>query len=390
MKKGSSYNITEPPWLFSIYTICGIVSFFVLYLLAMAVYKNIKSNISAFSFGEIIYWVIASLFMFFVFSNRHYDINIRTNVSILLLLISFTSAWVTNKILIPKFLFKGKRGLFLYSIFFLIIMSLWLISIALFLITFYSNIAFENAILPSREDVIILLTGTYIIALLSSVFYFTKESHQSKEEKLIIEKEKNKLELKFKEVQLQLLKEQIHPHFIFNMMNNLYALVNESAALSREVIVRLSDLLEYMLYECNTEKVELSKEIQFINNYIELEKIRHDDSFNVTTDFPGDVSGIEIAPLVLFPFVENAFKHGLKQTNNDFITMKLTVSGPKIEFNVKNYKHDVVIAGDKPQKSNGLGLRNVRERLELIYQNRFDLQISTHNNIFDVNLIIIR
>jgi sensor histidine kinase YesM len=352
----------------------------------MANNRNIITKINAFPIGEIIYWIIASLFMFFIFSNRHYDIHIRTYVSILLLLISFTNALVTNKILIPKFLFKGKRGLFLYSIFGLIIVSLWLISVALFLISFYSTVAFKNPILPSLEDVIILLTGTYLISLLSSVFYFTKESRRSKEEKLIIEKEKNMLELKFKEVQLELLKEQIHPHFIFNMMNNLYALVNESTALSREIIMRLSDLLEYMLYECNTEEVELSKEIIFINNYIELEKIRHDDSFNVKTDFPKDVSGIEIAPLILFPFVENAFKHGLKQSNNDFISIKLEVSSTGILFCINNYKHDNV----KPQKSNGLGLKNVRERLDLLYQNRYDLQIATDNNIFGVTLKIVR
>ncbi len=358
--------------------------------------KKIKSGKKAFPYWEIIYWFIASLFMFFVFSNRHYDIHIRTNLSILLLVISFCSARVINKILIPKFLFKGKRWLFIYLLFIVFIISLWIISIALFLITFYRNVAlynnvsFSSTTLPSLEDIIILLTGTYLISLLSSVFYFTKESYQSKEEKLMIEKEKNQLELKFKEVQLQLLKEQIHPHFIFNMMNNLYALVNESAALSREVIVRLSDLLEYMLYECNTETVEVSKEINYINNYIELEKIRHDDSFNVKTDFPENVSGIMIAPLVLFPFVENAFKHGLKQTNNDFITMQLSITSPKIEFNVKNYKHDVTVTEDKTKKSKGLGLKNVQERLYLLYRNRYDLHISTENNIFDVNLIIIR
>ncbi len=372
--------------LHNIRVILIIQAIFLLYLLAMTISKNIKSILNTFPYWEIIYWIIASLFMFFIFSNRHYDINIRTNVSILLLLISFASARIINKVLIPKFFFKGKRGLFLYSIFFLIIISSWLISIALFLITFYSNIAFDNTILPSREDVIILMTGTYIIALLPSVFYFTKESYQSKEEKLLIEKEKNKLELKFKEVQLQLLKEQIHPHFIFNMMNNLYALVNESAALSREVIVRLSDLLEYMLYECNTEKVELSKEINFINNYIELEKIRHDDSFNVTTDFPKNVSGIKIATLVLFPFVENAFKHGLRQTNNDFISMKLEVATHRIQFCINNYMHDTATK----KKSKGLGLKNVQERLGLLYQNRYNLQISTESNIFGINLIIIR
>ncbi|MDE5424310.1 histidine kinase [Ancylomarina sp. DW003] len=356
----------------------------------MAINKNIKSHKNAFPFWEIIYWLIASLFMFFVFSNRHYDIQIRTSLSILLLAISFVNARVTNKILIPKFLFKGKRGLFLYLLFFLLILSLWLISIALFLITLYSSISLSNTILPLFEDVIILLTGTYLISLLSSVFYFTKESFQSKEEKSVIEKEKNRLELKFKEVQLEFLKEQIHPHFIFNMMNNLYALVNESTALSREVIVRLSDLLEYMLYECNTEKVELSKEVKFINNYIELEKIRHDESFNVKTDFPKNISGIKIAPLILFPFIENAFKHGLKQTNKDFISMKLEITSPKIQFSINNYKHDTALAEDKPKKSKGLGLKNVRERLELLYQNRYDLQISTDNNIFEVKLKIVR
>lgn len=356
----------------------------------MAINKNIKSHKNAFPFWEIIYWLIASLFMFFVFSNRHYDIQIRTSLSILLLAISFVNARVTNKILIPKFLFKGKRGLFLYLLFFLLILSLWLISIALFLITLYSSISLSNTILPLFEDVIILLTGTYLISLLSSVFYFTKESFQSKEEKSVIEKEKNRLELKFKEVQLEFLKEQIHPHFIFNMMNNLYALVNESTALSREVIVRLSDLLEYMLYECNTEKVELSKEVKFINNYIELEKIRHDESFNVKTDFPKNISGIKIAPLILFPFIENAFKHGLKQTNKDFISMKLEITSPKIQFSINNYKHDTVLAENKTKKSKGLGLKNVRERLELLYQNRYDLQISTDNNIFEVKLKIVR
>ena len=107
----------------------------------------------------------------FVFSNRHYDIQIRKNLSILLIIISFVSASVSNKILIPKLLFKGKRGLFIYSIVFLVIVSLWLIMMALFLITFYNIVAFPNAILPSRADLIILLTGTYFFSLLSSVFY---------------------------------------------------------------------------------------------------------------------------------------------------------------------------------------------------------------------------
>lgn len=356
----------------------------------MAGDKYLKSRKYSFPIWEIIYWLVASLLIFFVFSNRHYDINMRIYASILLLIISFVNARATNKILIPKYLFKGKKWLFIYLLVFLLILSLWLISIALSLITLYSSIALPNTILPSLEDVIILLTGTYLISLLSSVFYFTKESYKSKEEKYNIEKQKNTLELKLKEVQLQFLKEQIHPHFIFNMMNNLYALVNEDTGLSREVIVRLSDLLDYMLYKCNTDRVELSNEIEFINNYIELEKIRHDKSFNVKTDFPGNMSVIKIAPLVLFPFVENAFKHGLKQKSNDFISIKLKITSAQIQFNIKNKIHDTEPSETGTKNSKGLGLQNVRERLELLYQNKYELEISTDNNIFEAKLNIVR
>ena len=356
----------------------------------MVVHENMKSTNYSFPIWEIIYWLVASLLMFFVFSNRYYDIHMRSYLSFLLLAISFVNAWVTNEFLIPKLLFKGKRWLFFYLLFALITLSLWLITIAISIIVLYSSIALPNIIMPKLEDFIILLTGTYLISLLSSVFYFIKESYQSKEEKSNIEEQKNILELKLKEVQLQLLKEQIHPHFIFNMMNNLYALVNENAALSREVIVRLSDLLDYMLYECNSEWVELKNEIEFINNYIELEKIRHDDSFNVKTDFPKNIYGIKIAPLIFFPFVENAFKHGLKQTSNDFISMKLTISSPQIQFNIKNNIHDAAPMVANTKKSKGLGLKNVRERLELLYQNKYELQISTDNNIFEAKLNIVR
>ncbi len=356
----------------------------------MAIGINIKSKQYSFPIWEIVYWLMASLLMFYIFSNRHYDIRIRYYLSALLMAISFINAWVANRLLIPKVLFKGKKWLFFYLLFALFLVSLWLIHIAIGIIVLYSLVALPNMIMPIREDIIILLTGTYLISLIAAVFYFIKVSYRTNEEKANIEKQKNTLELKLKEVQLHLLKEQIHPHFIFNMMNNLYALVNENAALSRDVIVGLSDLLDYMLYECNTEHVELSKEIEFINNYINLEKIRHDDNFNVKTDFPKDVTGVTIAPLMLFPFVENAFKHGLKQTNNDFITMQLSITSRKIEFNVKNYKHDIADAGNKTKTSKGLGLKNVRERLELLYQNRYDLHISSDNNCFDVNLKIIQ
>jgi two-component system, LytTR family, sensor kinase len=356
----------------------------------MAVNENMNSDSNGFPIWEIIYWIIAALLMFFIFSNRHYDIHIRSYISLLFLAISFVNAMVINNYLIPKLLFKGKRWLFFYLLFALLTLSLWLISVAISIIVLYTYIALPSMNIPSLEDIIILLTGTYLISLLSSVFYFTKESYQSKAEKSNIEKQKNILELKLKEVQLQLLKEQIHPHFIFNMMNNLYALVNVNAALSRDLILRLSDLLDYMLYECSADWVELSNEIRFINNYIELEKIRHDEDFNVITDFPNNISGVKIAPLILFPLVENAFKHGLKQTNKDFISMKLKMTSSQIQFNIKNSIHDSAPYEVSLKRSKGLGLRNIRERLEFVYSSKHDLQISTSNSIYEAQLNVIR
>lgn len=328
--------------------------------------------------------------MYYVFSNRDYDVQIRAALSIFLLVISFTNAWITNRFLIPRLFFKGERGLFLYLLFALLIVSLWLISIAVILVVLYSIINLPNMILPTIEDIIILFTGTYLFSMLSSVFYLIKESYQTKEEKSNIEKQKDILELKLKEVQLELLKEQIHPHFIFNMMNNLYALVLENTALSREVILRLSDLLDYMLYECNSDWVELSHEINFIVNYIELERIRRDKSFNIETDFPKNSTGIKIAPLILFPFVENAFKHGLKQRKNDFISMKIKFTSTQIQFNIENKLHDSAPVKAGTKKGKGLGLNNIKERLELIYQNKHELQIITDNSVFEVKLNIIR
>ncbi len=339
---------------------------------------------------EFLYWLVAALYIFYVLSNREYDVKIRMGFSSILFAISFGNAYVLNKFLIPKLFFKGKKIAFSYLLFALVVFSLWFITLCYSFFVLYYSVIFPHKVIPTLKDVTILLLGTYLISLISSSFYFVKESFRFQIEKSDVEQQKNRLELKLKEVQLELLKEQIHPHFIFNMMNNLYALVKNDVALSREVIVRLSDLLDYMLYECNTEFVELSKEINFINNYIELEKIRHDESFNVKTNFPNAIPNFKIAPLILFPFVENAFKHGLKQTKNDFIEMQLEPTSELVIFKIKNNIQNNASLSTAAKQNKGLGLKNVQERLELIYNNKYDLRISKQQNIFDVNLKIKR
>ncbi len=147
-----------------------------------------------------------------------------------------------------------------------------------------------------------------------------------------LQKQKLESELKF-------LKSQIHPHFLFNTLNNLYALTLDKSEEAPEVVVKLSGLLSYMLYECNAPRVPLEKEINLLQDYLAMEKIRYRNELKVDFDVQGKVNGKLIAPLLLIPFVENGFKHGLsKQINNPWIYIALRINNDSLHFNVKNNK----------------------------------------------------
>ncbi len=298
----------------------------------------------------------------------------------------FSSSILVNQILIPRFFFRKKRFRFYYFLTGLFLISLWVIIVTVFIILLFSIYYLPEAVIPDRKDVIILLSGNYLMVILAGVIHFIEESYQQQLEKKQLEQMSREMELKLREARLNLMQDQIHPHFVFNMLNNLYGLVSEDAAQSRRIILKLSDLLEYMLYECNEPDIPLKKELSFIQNYIELERIRHDD-FEVTVSFPEQPGALKIAPLVLFPFVENAFKHGLSNTSGSFIHISLTTDNETLCFSVKNSNPGLV---QNPSYSgrHGIGLKNVQERLGLIYGDKYDLQISEHEDIYQVNLKI--
>jgi hypothetical protein len=196
-----------------------------------------------------------------------------------------------------------------------------------------------------------------------------------------ISQQKVETELKLKEAQLKLLQGQLQPHFLFNMLNNLYGLWMERSDATPEVILKLSALLDYMLYECNQEKVPLKNEVQFIRNYIDLETIRYDNRLKLNINFPDSIDNQTIAPLILFSFVENAFKHGANRNSGESnISINLISTNRSIDF--------VVVNNFTPSDSTstGIGLKNVEERLNLLYRNKYRLIITTENNQFTVSL----
>lgn len=334
---------------------------------------------------QISFWTIAAVFLFLVFSNREYDLNIRLVLVSFVSLIGFFSSMIVNQVLIPRFFFRNRLFRFYYFLTTLFLLSLWIILVTVVIILLFSMKHLPEAVIPDRKDVTILLAGNYLMVILAGVIHFIQESYQQQLEKKQLEQTGREMELELREARLKLMQDQIHPHFIFNMLNNLYGLVGEDVSQSRRVILKLSDLLEYMLYECDEPLIALQKELTFIQNYIELERIRHEE-FNVKVHFQEVNDTVKIAPLVLFPFVENAFKHGLNNSPGSFIHVSLTMSDDGVRFCVRN--SNVRLQWKTSAGKHGIGLENVRQRLTLVYGDQYDLQITDEEQVYQIILKI--
>jgi len=186
--------------------------------------------------------------------------------------------------------------------------------------------------------------------------------------------------------ELGYLKGQLHPHFLFNTLNNVYSLCLDKSDLAPEIVLKLSELLSYMLYESDREKIELSKEVIHIKSYLELEKLRYGDRLNISFSQSGDVSNQQIAPLIMMPFIENAFKHGFNEDlNNIWITIDIKVKHDTLYLKVQNSTNRQIQPGSI---SSGIGLQNISRRLALLYPDKYLLEIFPDSEYFEVDLKI--
>lgn len=187
--------------------------------------------------------------------------------------------------------------------------------------------------------------------------------------------------------ELALLRNQINPHFLLNTLNNIYSLVYKKDDKAPDAVMKLSEILHYMLYRSNTEKVILDNEIKYLKSFIELQQLRLGNNEFVSFIIHGSTSGRTIAPMLLMPFLENAFKHGDRQTRYPGIIIELKMNPREIEFFCKNYvSSDPNKAKDE---TGGIGLHNIQRRLELLYPGKYILDINPEKNQFSVYLKII-
>ena len=229
------------------------------------------------------------------------------------------------------------------------------------------------------------ILGIVVLLLLFGANLGIKGYFRSRDdEKRLAELERENLEQ-----QLQYLRYQINPHFFMNTLNNIHALVDIDSEKAKETIEELSLLMRFVLYEGNKERVPLSRELEFISHYVALMQLRYTDKVRLNIQLPESVPDRQVPPLILITFIENAFKHGVSYRQNSFIEAKVDADNDKLLFTCSNSKvSSANISSSNNTDKGGIGLANVRKRLDLLYEGNYTLNISDNVKTYDVELII--
>ena len=288
-----------------------------------------------------------------------------------LLLIAFF--YLNANLLVPKFLFKKKYTLYIFSI--IAYFAFFVAGSYLLLITFTT----VDHYFSFRKH-LFFSTFIFIFILACSIAYKTIR------DKTIADNLAKEKENEYLKTELSLLRSQVSPHFMFNVLNNMVALARKKSDLLEPSLIKLSSLMRYMLYETNEEKVSLEKETDYLQSYIDLQQQRFSKKLVLTIDFETPDKFYDIEPMLLIPFVENAFKHGTGIIDATQIAIKLSAARNFLFFSVSN-KYDPVSEEIK-DKASGIGLANVQRRLNLLYPNQHELTITKKDAFFVVSLKI--
>jgi len=238
---------------------------------------------------------------------------------------------------------------------------------------------------PAHRAVIVqnqlqFFVANVLVVMLSTVLRVIMDWWRYQNEKQVLLTQTMQSELRF-------LKSQINPHFLFNTLNNLYALTLKKSDKAPDIVLKLSEIMRYMLYECNERRVLLTKEIQYIHNYLDLERLRQPKEADIRFTTEGIISEQMVAPLLFVPFLENSFKHGLNHhvTGGGFVRLHLSVSGNDLAFFIENSKAEAVPSLNHP-RSGGIGLVNLQSRLDILYPDNHSLEVLDEPHRYAVTL----
>jgi two-component system, LytTR family, sensor kinase len=284
--------------------------------------------------------------------------------------------YTNSLILIPKLLLKRKIWIYIAALLGCFI----LISVMHYLWGFILNdLGLRSGRHPMTDRLYYPIFPALLVYGLSSAIRITNEWFKNDKQKKEMENEKLTSELAF-------LKSQVNPHFLFNILNNICSLARKKSDDTENALIKLSQIMRYMLYESKDEKVSLEKEVDYLQSYIELQRLRISDKVIIKFSITGSPERLMIEPLLLIPFVENAFKHGISYLEESIVNILLIVKEKELTFQVDNsiaMKRDAAI-----QIDSGIGLKNVRRRLDLLYPGKYTLLVNDNGAVYKIDLNI--
>ena len=277
--------------------------------------------------------------------------------------------------LIPKYL--SKKKFLIYCGFLLLAVGILTpIKIAIQVFVYSEAPSFQQYLIQNQSYYFLSM---FLIGGSSTLYSIISDWFIHQSEKMELQTQTMQSELKF-------LRSQVNPHFLFNTLNNLYALTLKKSDDAPEIVLKLSEMMRYMLYECNEKKVPLYKEVAYMKNYLDLEKLRQHNAVDIHLEIDGEIQDQKIAPLLLIPFIENSFKHGLyNQIHHGYVNINVSVDNRYLNFEIENSKGPAK-PKETHRKNGGIGLVNVRRRLNLIYPDKYHLLIKNKPNAYAVSL----
>ena len=331
-----------------------------------------------------LFWIGVWFFFVYFFSYNSSDTTYITWFSSLLLPIAIITTYITIYILIPKYLLTKRYFSFALYGFYNLVLSTYLITLAIYgSFIFITNLDISK-VPPMGRNFIFILILVYLVVGLISFIYILKHNFSVQSKFKALENKILETNLQLKEQELNYLKKQIHPHFLFNTLNTIYGFALKKSEYTPDIILKLSNLLDYILYQVQKPTVLLEDEIEHIKEYIDLEKIRFQDRLNVSFSISKKIQYIEIPPMLLIPFVENAFKHGSLINGKLDIEIETKIENNTLSFLIKNS-----FIKNQENNLNGIGLENIRKRLELLYSDNYLLEINNDTDCYKVVLKII-
>ncbi len=332
-------------------------------------------NVRKYKLHHIFLWMLFFAGWFYLRADDFSSRTLALQITFIKVFFIASLVYLTTEWLIPKYLYQKKYAVFFIS-YFLIIFGAAILKLQIIISMIYPGL---NPFMNFKYRIYDNIIPVFLLVSTGAAFRLIADYLESQKKMAIIAREKAETELKY-------LKSQINPHFLFNSLNSIYFLIDRENSEARDALLQFSDLLRYQLYECGNDTIEVEKEMNYLNDYIRLQKLRKDCNYQIRVFQETEMKGFQIVPLLLLPLVENAFKHISHHSNGgNYVEIRYSRSNGHFNFHVQNTRE--LLGSVEP--AGGIGLNNVKRRLDLLYPGNHEIRVIETDHLFTVDLQLV-